>query len=448
MQVEKERLLSNFLVAIESVGSNRIRSLLTALGIIFGVAAVITMMAIGRGAEKEIMDQMELVGVNNINITKSTKQKEGKVNEEGGNEENGDENGDKKESSKQSPGLSLKDATNISQRVPGVEFVSPEIMVDAKAIRKGMWRTTQLVGVTNDFFKIYNFNVEYGNYFSSEQLTKGLPVCIIGNDIKKKFFDEENPVGQTIKVNEQWLKVIGVLEQKLITKKSKSDKELGIRNYNMDIYIPLQSMLIRYENRSMVTKQSLHSRKKEKNYHQIDKMVVKVYSGYDILSVSEVISKILKRRHYNIVDYKITIPEMLLKQRQKAKQVFGTVLLVIAGISLLVGGIGIMNIMLASVLERIKEIGLRIALGAKQQDIIQQFLLEAVIIGVSGGIIGVLLGALLSFLITVFTGITTIVTLSSILISFGVAVSVGLIFGIAPARKAAKQNPINSLRHE
>lgn len=448
--LEKERLISNFSIAIESVASNKVRSFLTALGIIFGVAAVITMLAIGRGAEKEIMDQMELVGVNNILITSFTKQEEGEIKE--GSEEG---NAGEKNDVEISPGLTIKDAENILHRVPGIDAVSPEVIIDAKAIRKGIWRTTQLIGVTNDFFKVYDFNVSQGRKFTEEQLVRGLPVCIIGEDIRRKFIDEANPIGTKIKLNDQWLTVVGILENKNITDKAKEQKDLGIRNYNMDVYIPLQTMLLRYENRSMVTSSMVARERnnrggssKNENYHQLDKLIVKVKKDYDLTAISDIISRMLKRRHMEIVDYKITIPELLLKQQQQAKQVFSIVLAVIAGISLLVGGIGIMNIMLASVLERIKEIGLRIALGAKQKDIIQQFLFEAVVIGISGGIVGVLLGALFSVLTSTFTGITTIITPFSILLSFIVAVSIGLIFGIAPAQKAAKQNPINSLRHE
>jgi putative ABC transport system permease protein len=184
------------------------------------------------------------------------------------------------------------------------------------------------------------------------------------------------------------------------------------------------------------------------NYHQIDKLVVQVDETNMLNPVAEIISRVLERRHYEVVDYQITIPELLLKQQQRTNQIFNFVLGAIAGISLLVGGIGIMNIMLASVLERIKEIGLRLSLGAKKQDIVTQFLFEAVMISVSGGLIGIALGVLLAVLVAEFADIPTIITFASVLLSFGVAATVGLVFGITPAKRAASQDPITSLRYE
>ncbi|MFY8037699.1 MAG: ABC transporter permease, partial [Cyclobacteriaceae bacterium] len=186
----------------------------------------------------------------------------------------------------------------------------------------------------------------------------------------------------------------------------------------------------------------------KKNYHQLDRLVLQVDKTEKLQTTAEIISRMLKRRHFDVVDYEIEIPELLLKQQQRTNDIFNYVLFAIALISLLVGGIGIMNIMLASVLERIKEIGLRLAIGAQKSDVVQQFLFEAIMISVSGGILGVILGALLAYLVSSFAGIPTIITFASIVLSFGVAASVGLIFGIAPARRAAEQDPISSLRYE
>ena len=186
----------------------------------------------------------------------------------------------------------------------------------------------------------------------------------------------------------------------------------------------------------------------KKNYHQLDRLVVQVDETNKLTSSAEIISRLLQRKHYDVVDYEIEIPELLLKQQQRTNDIFNYVLGAIAGISLLVGGIGIMNIMLASVLERIKEIGLRLSIGAKKSDIVEQFLFEAIMISVSGGLIGVVLGISMAVVVSEVADIPTIVSFSSIVLSFGVAATVGLIFGIAPARRAASQDPIASLRYE
>ena len=190
------------------------------------------------------------------------------------------------------------------------------------------------------------------------------------------------------------------------------------------------------------------SEEQSKNYHQLDRLVIQVKETNALQSTADVLQRMLQRRHFDLVDYEIEIPELLLKQQQRTNEIFNYVLGAIAGISLLVGGIGIMNIMLASVLERIKEIGLRLAIGAKKSDIVQQFLFEAIMISVSGGLIGVALGASMALIIAKFAGIPTIITFASVLLSFGVAASVGLAFGIAPANRAASQDPIASLRYE
>jgi putative ABC transport system permease protein len=190
------------------------------------------------------------------------------------------------------------------------------------------------------------------------------------------------------------------------------------------------------------------SEDEKKNYHQLDRLVIQVSETPSLQPSAEVLSRLLKRKHYDMVDFEIEIPELLLKQQQRTNDIFNYVLGAIAGISLLVGGIGIMNIMLASVLERIKEIGLRLSIGAKKSDVTQQFLFEAVMISVSGGIIGVILGVSMAYVVSEFADIPTLISFSSIVLSFGVAATVGLIFGIAPARKAASQDPITSLRYE
>ncbi len=452
-----ERVLANLYIAIEAVFANKMRSILTALGIIFGVAAVIAMLAIGNGAQQEILEQIKLVGVNNIVIEPIIEQKEENL------AESSTTTG--KEKKKFSPGLSLKDVGAIAEVVPSVNSISPEIALDTYIIKNGIRRSAKLVGVEPNYFKLTSFKLAEGDMFSKQQLIKGAPVCIIGKSIQTKFFPTEDPIGKSIKCGPNWLTIIGVLEERIISQSSIS--KLGIRDFNMDVYAPIKTVLIRYENRELVTKSMLQQNNTSsrgrvviiteeadetssapKNYHQIDKLVVQVDKTELLNPVAEIISRVLERRHYNVVDYEITIPELLLKQQQRTNQIFNFVLGAIAGISLLVGGIGIMNIMLASVLERIKEIGLRLSIGAKKLDIVTQFIFEAVMISISGGLIGIVLGIVLAMLVSKFAEIPTIITFTSILLSFGVAATIGLIFGITPAKRAADQDPITSLRHE
>ncbi|MCK5471178.1 MAG: ABC transporter permease, partial [Cyclobacteriaceae bacterium] len=353
-----------------------------------------------------------------------------------------------------STGLTMLDARSIERVIPGIEKVSPEIFIDTYIIKNAFRRSAKLVGVENSYFDLSGFELYEGKLFNQIHLDYGKPVCIIGKSIKAKFFSKENPIGKKIKVGNHWLKVIGVLEERHISKKSISN--LGIRDYNMDVYTPLKTVLIRYENRALITEAAIklfnrsnpEEREKSPNYHQLDRLVIQVSETDKLNGVVQVISKILKRRHKDIVDYEISIPELLLKQQQRTKSIFNFVLGAIAGISLLVGGIGIMNIMLASVLERIKEIGLRMSIGAKKADIAYQFLLEAVMISVSGGLVGVVLGSSIAVGVSELAEIPTILSFYSILLSFGVAVSIGVIFGYAPAKRAAEQDPITSLRYE
>lgn len=294
--------------------------------------------------------------------------------------------------------------------------------------------------------------------FTEANLLRGDPVCIIGRGVQTKFFSKENPIGKQIKSGNQWLEVVGVLDERIVS--DQTIAKLGIRDFNMDVYIPIQTMFVRYKDRDMITSGGILAARAQNqnngsntsgqahNYHQLDKLVVQVEQSASLNPTAEVISRMLERRHLNVIDYEITIPELLLKQQQRTQNIFNIVLGAIAGISLLVGGIGIMNIMLASVMERIKEIGLRLSLGAKKSDIVNQFLFEAIMISVSGGIIGVILGIVLASLVSRFGDFPTIITFSSIFISFSVAATVGLIFGITPAKRAANQDPITSLRYE
>ncbi|HSQ30313.1 MAG TPA: FtsX-like permease family protein, partial [Gemmatimonadaceae bacterium] len=276
------------------------------------------------------------------------------------------------------------------------------------------------------------------------------------------FFTTQDPIGHTIKVGNEWLTVVGVLEDRKVS--ADIAQRLGIRDANMDVYVPLPTMLLRYRNRAEVTQQEMElaarefndpdssqtddQRAEKRNYNQLDKIVVQVDRSTAVPAVAEVMRRALQRRHNDVTDFEITVPELLLKQEQRTKTIFNVVLGAIASISLIVGGIGIMNIMLASILERIKEIGVRRAVGATQSDVLAQFLSEAVMISLAGGIAGILLGGILASAIERLAKIQTIVSPMSVFVAFGVSVAVGLVFGIMPASRAAKQDPIVCLRYE
>ncbi|MEE9350582.1 MAG: ABC transporter permease [Flavobacteriaceae bacterium] len=448
-----EKLKSNFSEAFRVIRTNKVRTFLTALGIIFGVAAVITMLAIGKGAEREILAQLELVGVNNIVISPIPDDIE----------DSSDDDSRETESKPFSKGLDLLDIVSIKKTIPTVKLASPEIILETYVMKKGRQNSVKLIGVESSFFEVTNIDIGSGKNFSKNQARNAMPVCIIGKKIEKKLFTGESALGKYIKVKDVWLQVVGVIKEKFISEKAQDD--LGIRDLNRDVYIPINTFLVRYKNRKIISDKEQEmtggmvfitgggndgpkKRILRGNYHQLDKLTVQVSKSSELKATAEVLSRLLKRKHNGVLDFEISIPIHLLKQQQKTKQIFNIVLSIIAGISLLIGGIGIMNIMLASVLERTKEIGIIRAIGATRQDVILQFLAESVLISLGGGIIGVILGIFSSYVLEITTGIETILSLNSILLSFFVATLIGLVFGIAPAKSAASKSPIEAIRTE
>jgi len=450
-----ERYLHNVVIAIESIMANQMRSILTALGIIFGVAAVITMLAIGKGAQQEILEQIKMVGVNNIIVTPIIESADG---------ENGEEAGGETQKKKFSPGLTLEDVEAIQEVVPTVNSASPEITLNSFVIKDGKRASAKLLGVSNSYFEIFNLPLQEGSFFIDYQEENGIPVCVIGANIKNKFFSKENPIGKYIKFDKVWLKVVGVLEKNDVN--LTRFENIGVNVMNDNIYVPVKTMLLRYQNRALVGSRikgaegmmfgrgmaisfsSAGGGNESNNYNQLDRIIVQVNESNELNPSTDLLARLLLRRHEEVKDFEITVPELLLKQEQRTKDIFNIVLGAIASISLLVGGIGIMNIMFASVMERIKEIGTRLAIGAQKKDIVIQFLAEAVLISVIGGVVGVIIGITASWLITRFADIQTEVTPISVFISFAVSASVGVIFGYSPAKRASERDPIESLRYE
>ncbi|MBI9060938.1 MAG: ABC transporter permease [Marinilabiliaceae bacterium] len=442
---------------MEAILANKMKSFLTALGIMFGVAAVISMLAIGKGAQQEVMEQIKLVGVNNIIISPSS---QSLLSAEAGGQSNNGEGNSKQRFSR---GLTLLDAQSIQETIPSVNKVSPVVSLSYYAIKQGKSYPVVLEGVSADYFELLNIGLSEGKIFSEEQTDKGVPVCVIGDNIRARFFNQDNPIGQYIKCGQVWLKVIGVIEPRDFT--ASASDEMGISSSDNTIIIPVKTMLLRFKDRSAIQPETMDNMagggmvffmggnedesaksKTTERRDQLDKIIVQVKETEQLSVTADVVKRLMLRRHSEIYDFEVTVPELLLKQQQKTNEIFNIVLGAIAGISLIVGGIGIMNIMLASVWERIREIGTRQAIGASRKDIVVQFLAESTLISVTGGIIGVIIGVLLAHLIQITADIKTIVSLFSVLIAFCVSATVGIVFGYIPAKRAASQDPVESLR--
>lgn len=431
---------TNINIAFEALLENKFRSGLTALGIIFGVAAVITMLAIGNGAQQQIIEQIEQVGAKNIIIRPKVI----------GNIEQEDN-----VTKKYSPKLTVNDVKAIKIILPGIEKMTPFISYETSAIANGKKKNCNLVGVSLQYFSIYNLELDKGSFFSELQEKNSDAVCLIGSNLASKLFAGKNPIGKTLKASKLQLTIIGIIAPgKNI---GESLQNIGMNNYNDEIFIPISTALRRYKDRARITEKTLmekddeddESSKPDKSEvtDQIEKIIIGI-SETDHMSESvDILYRMLLRRHNGVEDFEIVVPEQILQQKKQTDDIFNILLGVIAAISLLVGGIGIMNIMLASVLERIKEIGLRMSIGAKKKDIKEQFVYEAGLISLIGGIIGIVLGVFLSYLAEWLTGTPTIISLWSVFISFFVSGFIGVIFGYIPAKKAAEQDPVNSLRH-
>ena len=446
-----KKYFHDIVIGFEAIIDNKLKSILTALGIIFGVAAVISMMAIGNGAEQEILEQIKMVGVNNIIITPT---------EASGNQTSTSGQEEKAGAKKFSKGLTILDLKAIEEIVPTVNMLSPVISYNYSAIIDGKSKPVVIEGVNTSYFEVFNINLQKGEIFNRLQSEAGQPVCVIGDNIKTVFFNQEDPVGKYIKCGQIWLKIIGVVERRDFT--ASASDEMGISSTDNKIFVPAQTILMRFKNRALVradeveksnarrriviTDANASAEVEDKNPNQLDKIVLQVKETEQLSATAGIVKRLLLRRHSGLYDFEVTIPELLLKQQQRTKKIFNIVLGAIAGISLIVGGIGIMNIMLASVMERIREIGTRQAIGASRKDIVAQFLAESTLISISGGIIGIILGVVLSKIITAVFDIKTIISFFSIFIAFGVSALVGIMFGYMPAKRAAEKDPVESLR--
>lgn len=404
-------------VGLNGLVEHKFRSFLTMLGIIFGVASVIAMLSIGEGAKREAIAKYQDLGVNNI-IVREKKLTDQELEEV---------------RAKFSQGLSLEDAEVIKNIVPGVSKVASQAELETEVKYSDKSSKSSVIGITPEYMGMVNFEIDKGSFIDADHFTRNLKVCVLGAGISKALFQQKDPIGKMVKIDDQWFEVVGVLKSKALF--TETVGELSSRDLNTDIYIPLSSFHNRFTQENKLAS-------------EIQQITLQVESSDKLIESSELVKSILKRHHFNNEDYSIVIPFELMKQEEKERQIYNFLLGAIAAISLLVGGIGIMNIMLATVMERTREIGIRRAIGARKSDIMGQFVSEAVAISITGGLIGVVLGVSLSLIISVFTDVNTFIRPYSVFIAFGFSVIVGISFGYLPAKNAANLKPIDSIRYE
>lgn len=412
MQIEE-----NIRVAIYGLRDHKFRSFLTMLGIIFGTASVITMISIGEGAKKQAMAKYQDLGVSNI-IIRDKDLTDADLEQV---------------RVKFSQGLSLDDTKAITNIVPGVIGIGPQSETKLDAMYGDKSSKATVIGVTPEVTKILNYRMDKGIFIDQDHYNRNLKVCVLGANIARELFSYEDPLGKNIKLGDQWFEVTGVLQTKALF--TETVGELAARDLNNDVYIPLSTFGKRIPKTNILTS-------------ELKQVTVKLESSERLIESAAIIRSIISRRHFNNDDFSIVIPYELMEQEKRESRIYNLLLASIAAISLIVGGIGIMNIMLASVMERTQEIGIRRAIGGKRSDILGQFVTEAMAMSITGGLIGVFLGILLSLGIDLFTAVQTSLTLYSIFIAFGFSVMVGITFGYLPAKRAADLKPIESIRHE
>ncbi|HKN25683.1 MAG TPA: ABC transporter permease [Candidatus Acidoferrum sp.] len=416
---ELKQWVPDLALGFANLRDHKLRSLLTMLGMIFGVAAVVAMLSIGAGAQQKVMAFIEQLGIRNL-IVYAKEAPNWQVYQK---------------VRRLSPGLSLTDYEVIRKNLPEIEQGTPRKRFEpSKVLPKPQQEAPILYGVQPSYLPISGLRVTEGRFFDAAEEEAAAPVCVLGAAAKDSLFGTSAAVGEYVKLNEQWFHIVGVVAPQLAAQGDTG----GAQNEDLNnvIYAPLNSVRLRMED-------SESGRKDE-----VDALYLRLASADSSATNAEIVRSILNSSHHNAGDFSVIVPAELLAEQKRTEQLFSTVMVAIASISLLVGGIGIMNIMLAAILERTREIGVRRAVGARQRDIVRQFVVEAMLISFAGGLVGIILGFVMSELIAWFAGWSTVVTVGSILLAFLVSISVGLVFGIYPAMKAARLDPVEAIRYE
>jgi putative ABC transport system permease protein len=424
------RLLRVVRFGLGSLWLHRLRSLLTMLGIVFGVCSVIAMLAIGEGGSLAAQEQIKSLGSQNIILRSVKPPPEQKVSQQSGQ-------------FLLSYGITYADIRAIQATIPGVVIVVP-----GRVVQDWVWNISQrvdseIVGTVPWYPEMRNHRVAKGRFFSDIEMEAKASVCVLSAETAEKLFRLEEPLGNTVRIGSRYYRVIGVMEPRTEQGDQNELKENTTTSLGSRIYLPLETVKTHYGD--TIFKRRTGSRELEKVV--LTEVTVKVARQDNVMDVSRAIKDLMDRKHAK-ADYRMIVPLELLRRAEETKRIFSIVLGSIAAISLLVGGIGIMNIMLASVTERTREIGIRRALGAKRRDIIVQFLVETVILSGAGGLLGVLLGVIIPRVVTWFSGMPTVITLWAPPLAFGISALVGVVFGIYPAMRAANMVPVEALRHE
>lgn len=399
-------------MAIEALWSNKMRSLLTMLGIIIGVGAVIAMVSIGMGVRQQVQSSIASLGSNMLIVNASAARNAAGVRQAAGSSVN----------------LKLEDAEAIKKKITDAQYVTPMVQKNYQVVNGNQNWNTQVVGVTLDYMNIRSLVVANGTFITQKDIDSSSRVAVIGTTVAESLFGENvNPVGQNIRINNDPFKVVGLLE-------SKGQSSVG-QDQDDTVIIPITTAM----NRLMAT-------------DHIQSINIEVASSDKIDQVQAEVENLLRERHKIIGDKEddFTVRNLtsIMEAMTSSTTMITLLLGSVAGISLLVGGIGIMNIMMVSVTERTREIGIRKALGATYNNIMMQFLIEAIFVGIIGGLIGIGIGCAMAEAISQFGGFNTVITIEPILVSFFFSVGISLFFGIYPARKAAKLDPIEALRYE
>ncbi len=411
-------------LGIKNLLLHKLRSLLTMLGVVFGVGSVIAMLAVGEGASSEAMNQIRMLGSNNI-ILNSMKPVE-------------EETATNVRVMMSVYGLLYDDATRLSESLPTVSRVVPVKHVRKEARLKHRALELRVVGTTPAWFELVKRDVIGGRVLTSEDVISHGNVVVLTEHGARRVLATEETIGQSLRIGGDYFEVTGIV-------KNAGGSAGGIQtpDQEIDAYIPISVARERFGD--VFTQMSAGSRTRELvELHQI---IVEVNNLENVEMTSNAVQAMLERFHKK-KDYRMSVPLALLRQAEATKRTFNIVLGSIAGISLLVGGIGIMNIMLASVTERTREIGIRRAIGANKKQIVTQFLIETVVLSTSGGLIGIGIGLLIPWLVTHFAGMPTVITPYSLVLSLGISMGVGIVFGIYPAMRASNLDPIVALRHE